>query len=91
MSKLPREENGIYNFYGRIGTWIEGSVYIYPGGGYQRRARATFPDGKRRIVRCANTDTYYILLARHSSGTGFLTVEGGEVKYTYNEREANNE
>lgn len=41
------------------GTWLEPESMCGPSGKRPRRARAIFPDGVKRVVRCGLPDTFY--------------------------------
>lgn len=77
MSREPREGNCIYGslsavHYGE--TWVEAEAYCYPNGGFYRRARVRFPDGKLRIVRCGIADTWFSIPVRKSDADGYIFV-----------------
>jgi len=46
------------------GTWVEAEAFCYAGMGMHRRARALYPDGKLRIVRCGPPDTFFSVPVR---------------------------
>ena len=64
-----------------------------------RRARALFPDGKLRIVRCGLPDTFFSIPVRrdrtvdeHSKGLGgFLVDEDGVLKFRAHVRRPEND
>lgn len=45
------------------GTWLEAESICYPSGGMLRKAKATCPDGKQRVVKCGIADTYFSIPA----------------------------
>lgn len=88
----PKPRSG--SFYGmRIGgtpfengAWLEDEEFAYPGGGFTRRAYATFPDGRNRVVKCSIPDTYFSIPARArikgKTVKGFLSSDNGNLTFT---------
>ena len=95
MTELPHPRT---SHMGR-GTWLEPEELCHPHGGRHRRAKAVFPDGKLRIVRCGLPDTFFSIPVRrdklvnaHSGGLGgFLVTEDGVLKFRPHVRRPEND